>query len=363
MTQSNSRGAREPKSEIRATAARYVARIHSGDLSATDEEEIRDWIEESAENQREFELMLELHDSTLGMVGGPGEQALLEVVSSEASNRRNSTSTWRWSAAAALALALAITLLYAPFTRNEPSVNRNEYATEVGEQYEVRLHDGSIVFLNTNTRLGVTFTADVRQIELTRGEAYFDVVHEEQRPFTVSSPGGSVTALGTEFNVMLASAATKVAVTEGAVALHSELIPTSQVLAQWRGSHQSGNAEDDKIIILEVGSTATMNAQAISIAQAAKPEQLGQWRTGFLRFENRSLSSLIDELARYTNDSIEFEDPEVARRTITGLLNLRDIDNVWMGLEATADISVVRLPGRVILTDRSSEQSRDTHFD
>ena len=57
--------------------------------------------------------------------------------------------------------------------------------TTVGERRTVKLPDGSSVELNTASELAVRYTASARAIRLTRGEAYFTVASDPQRPFSV----------------------------------------------------------------------------------------------------------------------------------------------------------------------------------
>ena len=70
------------------------------------------------------------------------------------------------------------------------------------DRYRVRLGDGSIIWLNSDSRLEypLSFSGAERKVNLT-GEAYFEVARDENKPFVVVSGQQSVTVLGTEFNV------------------------------------------------------------------------------------------------------------------------------------------------------------------
>lgn len=71
----------------------------------------------------------------------------------------------------------------------------------VGEMPVVTLEDGSVVQLNAASAIAVEFTEKRRVIRLLRGEAFFQVAHGADRPFTVMAGTTSVTALGTAFDV------------------------------------------------------------------------------------------------------------------------------------------------------------------
>src|SRR5690606_6406064 len=79
-------------------------------------------------------------------------------------------------AAAAIGLALGWSSLHA-----------QEFSTAIGEQRTCKLDDGSFVYLNTDSRIRVSFSTGQRHIELVEGEALFVVEHDPVRPFIVTS--------------------------------------------------------------------------------------------------------------------------------------------------------------------------------
>ncbi len=81
----------------------------------------------------------------------------------------------------------------------------------------IKLEDGSTVQLNAGSAIAFDMTEGERQVQLLRGEAYFTVAADPQRPFTVKAANGTVTALGTEFDVKLKNGGADVVVTEHAV--------------------------------------------------------------------------------------------------------------------------------------------------
>jgi transmembrane sensor len=78
----------------------------------------------------------------------------------------------------------------------------NTAATPRGGQYQLVLSDGTRVWLNaaSSVKYPVEFSGQERKIELT-GEAYFEVAHDQKRPFRVVSNGQVVEVLGTHFNI------------------------------------------------------------------------------------------------------------------------------------------------------------------
>jgi transmembrane sensor len=95
----------------------------------------------------------------------------------------------------------------------------DRYRTAVGAEREIRLADGSIAHLNTDTAIEVSLRSDRRFIRLLRGEARFDVYLNRRAPFVVQANDATLRALGTDFNVRLRPEMTEVTVIEGGVAV------------------------------------------------------------------------------------------------------------------------------------------------
>jgi transmembrane sensor len=79
----------------------------------------------------------------------------------------------------------------------------DDYRTAIGESQSVLLSDGTRLSLNTDTRVRVAFSAGQRLVNVTAGEAVFDVAKDASRPFVVRAAGSEVVALGTVFSVRL----------------------------------------------------------------------------------------------------------------------------------------------------------------
>jgi transmembrane sensor len=82
-----------------------------------------------------------------------------------------------------------------------------------GEPRRATLEDGSRIELGPRSAIARDFTPSSRRLVLLRGEAWFDVVPDPGRPFAVESAAGSMTALGTSFDIALEQAQARVTVT------------------------------------------------------------------------------------------------------------------------------------------------------
>jgi transmembrane sensor len=185
-------------------------------------------------------------------------------------------------------------------TDHEPEV----FATKIGEVHVVPLPDGSVLTLNTNTRLLVDYTEAARNIELSQGEALFQVAKDKRRPFTVSSGDTQVVAVGTSFVVRaLPARPIQVLVKEGVV----EVRRTGSLHAAARRV---------------VANTRTLvPASSPIVTRPLPPERLARnlaWEAGLIAFDNEPLGSAAEEFARYSDTRIVV-DSVVADRGVTGI--------------------------------------------
>jgi transmembrane sensor len=183
------------------------------------------------------------------------------------------------------------------------------FATGLGQVREVPLADGSLVVLNTNSRVAVRFSEDKREIHLLQGEALFDVAKNKKRPFIVTAGNMQVRAVGTAFTVsMLPQRPIQVLVKEGVVELN-----------------RSGAAKGPPVRVKAYTQALAPNDAPIMAAGVAqsKLDRTMAWQFGRLDFDNETLQDAVGEFARYSDVRIVV-DPAVANRTVTGLFVSND---------------------------------------
>lgn len=135
--------------------------------------------------------------------------------------RRSRLRGWMYPAAAAVAVVLVtvgITLALTWRDDTQYYVNNGESAIMVG------LPDGTQAWLNPGTELAFdsTFNADERNVSLS-GEAYFDVAHNPECPFIVTTESFRIKVLGTVFNVrnFPGDTSPEVSLAQGSVAMQN----------------------------------------------------------------------------------------------------------------------------------------------
>lgn len=178
-------------------------------------------------------------------------------------------------------------LIYAG-TTNEMAYNT--IATPRGGQFQVVLGDGTKVRLNADSYLKypVGIATGERRVEL-KGEAYFEVAKNADRPFTVQLPeqGGaerSVQVLGTHFNVNgYAEETAKVTLLEGSVRVRAN--GTSKLLQPGQQASLAGNVPVNPIDV----------AEAIA------------WKDGKFLFRDATVQSIAAQIRRWYDVDVRIE--------------------------------------------------------
>ena len=286
--------------DIEERAALWRARQDEPEWSQADQAALDAWLEESTAHRVAW-LRMEYGWRKVGRLsvlkGGVAPQ-----------ERRPLLSRWRPAAmAAGLALAVGLGSLVA----TQQLGGRRVYATELGGHATVPLADGSKIELNTDTKVRAALAEEQRVVWLDRGEAYFEVAKDANRPFVVIAGDRKVTVLGTKFSVRRDGDRVLVAVAEGKVRVDplrpSAPIPPAVVTG------------GDVVIADEVATLVTPKSPARVESELA-------WRRGLLMFDKSTLGDAVDEINRYNRTKLVVEDADAAAIRITGSFEAENVD-------------------------------------
>lgn len=284
------------KNGIDAKAAEWVAREDRGALAAEEAAERDAWLAEDRRHLGAYARMRTIMAHSERLYRGAGVPAVAANAVPARQTRR------RWlGRVAALAAVLALGL-----GMGLQAWNAGVHGTRVGEIDRLALEDGSVITLNTDSRVRVSFDAHGRHIELLRGEAMFDVAKDKSRPFVVTAGGTSVTAVGTSFLVRRAQEEVGVLVREGIVSVRKDRDAPRKLVA------------NDRML---------MPKQARVVVDRVDDAQVGRelaWREGMIAFNGETMEEVAREFARYSDIRIRIDDPAVARRRVVGLFSATD---------------------------------------
>jgi len=244
-------------------------------------------------------------------------------------------------AAALIFAALLLVSGYEVFIN--PSAKRN--LRELSASHQVlntfTLPDGTLVSLNSNTKLRYPkkFGRSTREVTI-EGEAFFEVKPNKNKPFIIHAGNAQIKVLGTSFNVNAypESKLVEVTVETGRV----------QVLNKTDKSVQTNE------LILTPGDKGTLIYESNSLSKTTNqnPNFLA-WKTHNLIFKATSLDEVIQELAKVYKVDIRLADSNLNKLLLTAQFNNYSLDFILEVIETTFKIETQKIDGQYILKARS----------
>ena len=208
----------------------------------------------------------------------------------------------------------------------------NELVVPKCGEYKLRLSDGSLIVLNSESKLRypVNFNGDTREVFLS-GEAYFEVAKNPSKPFVVHTNHADVQVLGTLFNVSAYpdEEDTGVTLVHGSVQVGREgeqtiLLPGQQFLLNNRTLKKEIREVDTNVYIA--------------------------WTNGLFRYDAMPLEQLMLKLSRWIPITYTFKDEAIKKIRFTGgFRKYDDVDHMLKMLEEIMNISFERRGQEIII--------------
>lgn len=273
-------------------------------------------------------------------VGAEGSTSNHKADSTQQGNRRNNSSrswgvglSWAASLVATVALAVMITLGQRP-----APIEWTIVRTEATEQREVKMPDGSTIWLNGDSEIlyPSRFEGESRKVYAS-GELYADIVKNPEVPFVVDADEVCAKVYGTKFNMKAHSDSrnVEIALVEGAVTM------------------QVGDIGKD--YILRPGDIVRYNKEVKTIeTYRFKPFNYATWKdNGNLYFVNMNLGDIVKELEHRFGCSIIIGDSSLEElRYYASFVNNEGVDEILRALNARRNMRIIHTDGRIILTKR-----------
>lgn len=301
-------------------AADWFLRLQEPDCTAGERAAFERWRADPVHAEAYRQVQALWRDAAQLARADPGLHALAQRALSP---RADARAWWRRpSLAAAAAVALALVAGGYWLGVHAPATGGVQHATLVGEQRSVTLEDRSTLVLDTQTVLVERYSARERRIDLQRGQAQFQVQGNPERPFVVHAGGGTVTAIGTRFQVRVDERHTTVTLLEGRV----------QVATR----PASGPARS---MSLQAGQALRFSADGMSAGpMPADLKAVEGWTEGKLVVDQWRLQDLISEINRYSDTRLRIDDADLRELPVSGTFYTRDRAGLARMLEAGWDI-------------------------
>ena len=318
----------ETSSEVDEAAAQWAARLDRAQPGAIDQAALDRWLAESSRHVGALaraQAILARLDMASALGGDFGaDEARAPLLSRRAVLGAG-------AAGAAIAASAAWFVFRPTFTT---------YTTGKGEVRLIPLAEGSVITLNTASRVDVHLGRHRRDLRLVAGEALFEVAKDSQRPFLVEAGPTSVEATGTAFTVRHTQDRLVVDVQEGSVQMKS-----TEASFEPQNLGASMRAE------------AQLRDGVLRVSKVDPAQQIDDlaWRDGRIAFRGETLREAADELARYSDTQIVFADKDAAARTITGYFSATDVIGFARAASESLNLTMRVETGKVVFSSKDGE--------
>jgi len=220
---------------------------------------------------------------------------------------------------AALAVAAVIGWVAAPMALLRLQA---DHVTDTAEIRTIGLEDGSTLVLAPDSAVAVAYLPGERRVRLLRGEAFFAVKPDKERPFKVTARTVETSVLGTRFDVRLDDTGVGVAVEEGRVRVIDS-----------RGAGE----------VLSAGDVVQVAATGEIVRTALEPNLVAMWRQRQVYLLNRPLAEAVDAIRRYYRGKIVVTDAALEEQLTTGVFDMTDPEAALRGLAQAHGATVRRI--------------------
>lgn len=304
---------------------KYIVR----ETDSEENERVEQWIAADPENRKMYEHFLTLwkNSKSSGALSVPDVQAAWQrfVYKREAagntSARQTKAITFTRQFRTAIAAAAAVLILFSSWWIFVRKDNVSYETIAVSETYT--LPDRSVVTLNSKSRLWYqkTFNRKERLVAL-KGEAFFDVTQNREKPFVVSVDDIEVRVLGTSFNVRSDADMTEIVVESGSVKVS-------------RGNEGYVLEPGEKLVFKDKGTRAAVSRIDNRLYQ--------YYRTNMFVCESTPVSRLAESLGHAYGVTVRIGDGRLQAQQITGKFpRTADIEPILETIALTLNATVVK---------------------
>ena len=294
----------------------YIALITkklNDSLSESEEQTLAAWIEEDQSHAEQASVMMKIWGKSANFSEDP--ELNMEADFAQVLKKTRPTKQLRWIAPAAT-IAILLGLFF--FLRGERDSWTNAIA--LNEAKEVKLPDGSMVWLNSNSTLSYAYSdAQTRRTVKLQGEAFFDVVHTGQ-VFEVFPTHGRVEVVGTSFNVSDRNGETEVFVSTGVVKLF--------------------DTHDQASVVLEKNEKGRYHSSENSLSKSASTANEIAWKTNRLIFDGLALEKSVKDIGHHYNIELTIENTEMLDCPFTTTFQSQSLDIVLRTLQEVYDFNL-----------------------
>lgn len=304
-----------PASAADEQAATWLVRLTSGHATDAERAAFARWRDADPAHEQALSRLRAVWGAVSAVPERKPSPPPVAVRPSAAGMPRARRRRWRgWAVAAALLAAVAVAY--------QTQMNwRHDEVAASGQRRTLALEDGSTVLLGGGTALDVAFDADTRRVHLARGEAYFEVKADADRPFVIDAGAVRVQVVGTRFSVRRDAGAGEVTVVDGRVRVDA-------------GASTTVVEADQQLRFDEAGFTSPV---------AVNADEALAWRSGRLVVNAATLDQIAALINRHRAGTIVVRVDAARQVPINAVIDLDHVDEWLAALEQQGRARVARL--------------------
>ncbi len=314
----------------------WLVKLETHALSEEDEARFIAWLtsdERHGEAFQKAEETWQLMQRSAAETNMAAQSEFPQVATVEIQNKKG------WPAWPAIAASLVLVLFSSLWWESLYFSAQSDYLTSTGERQVIELSDGSVLTLNTDSAVTIDFTAEVRQVDLLKGEIHIQVAPDRARPLSIEAGDLKATALGTAFIVKRDNKlGPLVVVTEHQVKVQSIAEPKKETVLQ----------EGQEVTLLE-------GRQTFTVVEQVDVERSRAWLSGNYIFNNATLEEVLDEVDRYIGAKIILRDKQLAKLKVSGILDLDSPRESLKDLRTPLGINITEVTPLLIFVEKGSE--------
>lgn len=293
-----------------------LAKFMAGEATSEERDFLLNWKNANVQNQKIFEqsesLWKKAFDLPPQSFNADRAWNKIEPVLESSSLPTQETKKVKFRIGAPWYAAAAAGILAFLFYFNLNSEQAKTFKYAANQIDTVQLPDNSTIILAKNSSVSYNYDGKKRNVELS-GNAYFKVAKDQQHPFIISTKLGAIEVVGTSFDVIENSDTLTVLVNTGKVKV-APSISDLDTVAEIYTANQKAQAVGNKVIKSKVEETDKF------------------WRTKQLRFNNATISKVLNDLAKAYDIQIESKLTNDTCR-ITGKYDNLDVDQILKSLQ------------------------------
>ncbi|MDB4583546.1 FecR domain-containing protein [Draconibacterium sp.] len=336
-----------------------IAKDLTNESNSQEKSEVENWINQSVENQEQMETCRNMLKEVDGFykaksfdsktawnsVHSKINPTHLRVVQRKKQRKEKIAQFYKYAAILIVAILLGSVGYYIGFKNQIPVVFNQIVSAENQVLNEYILPDGSVVTLNSDSKLKFPrqFANDIREVTIT-GEAFFDVKPNREKPFMINAGGTQIKVLGTSFNVCAYPDTETVEV----------VVKTGKVqVIQNNNEVLSENRE----VILTPGEKGTLFYESKILEKSENTDiNFIAWKTNDIIFNETPLNEVVKCLEKVYHIEIDVLGPDLEELKLTAHFDKKPIDFVLDVVRLTFNLELTGEQEHFALTSRTNKQ-------